>query len=470
MADIEMHRFDALVTRVRETLQNYGMLPAGARVLLAVSGGPDSMGLLHVFCHLGIPLEVAHFDHQTRDGESAADAAFVQAECQKLNVVFHSGTAAVAEVARQEGLSFEECARRLRYGFLADTCRAAGCSAIATGHHADDQAETVLMRLLRGTSPAGLCGIPPIGENGGIRVIRPLIECARHEILAALEERNIPYRLDKTNEETCYVRNRIRHELLPLLRSQYNPGIDEALRRYARIHREESEYIDRAARDLLKACLDSKNRLCRKELAQSHIAVQRRAILLWAYSVGLRPSFERIEAARVLILEGAAGSQCDLGANGAVVVSKYKAEFLFREDMPDPRGGEEEQVFLQIPGETRAFGRVFCVRVLEQLPDRHLASYCNSFRQVFDADRLHSPVMVRKKQCGDVFIPLGMRGRKSLKKYLSESGVPTTERRDQLVLVSGREVAWVIGHMPAAPFSVTDQTRRFVEVSVREDA
>ena len=470
MARIEKASFESLVTHVRDTLQKYGMLTSDVRVLLAVSGGPDSMCLLHVFCHLGIPFEVAHFDHQTRDGESAADAKFVQGECEKLNLVFHLGTAAVAEFARQEGLSFEEGARRLRYTFLVNTCWARGCNAIATGHHADDQAETVLMRLLRGTSPEGLCGIPPTNQKDGIRVIRPLIECTRNEIMAALQERNIPYRLDKTNAATCYIRNRIRHELLPLLRSQYNPRIDEALRRYAEIHREENEYLGQAARDRLKACLDSKNRLCREELARLPVALQRRVILLWAYSVGLRPSFERIEAARRSIVEGAAGTQCDLGSNGAVNVSKYKAEFLLRGEVPDSRGQGKEPVFLQIPGETRAFGRVFCVRVLEKPPTQEVAAYCNSHRQVFDADRFQAPVIIRKRRPGDVFIPLGMSGRKNLKKYLSELGIPPTERREQLLLVAGEEVAWVIGHMPAAPFSVTERTRRFVEVSVREDA
>ncbi|HOJ32655.1 MAG TPA: tRNA lysidine(34) synthetase TilS [Candidatus Hydrogenedentes bacterium] len=469
MARIEKASFESLVTRVRDTLQKYGMLTSDVRVLLAVSGGPDSMCLLHVFCHLGIPFEVAHFDHQTREGESAADAEFVREECQKLNVVFHLGTAVVAEFARQEGLSFEEGARQLRYTFLVNTCRATGCNAIATGHHADDQAETVLMRLLRGTSPEGLCGIPPTSEKSGVIVIRPLIECTRDEIMAALQERNIPYRLDKTNAATCYIRNRIRHELLPLLRARYNPRIDEALRRYAEIHREENEYLDEAARDRLKACLDSQNRLCREELARSPVALQRRAILLWAYSVGLRPSFERIEAVRRSIVEGVAGSQCDFGANVSVGISKYKAEFLFQEEVPDLRGKEGEHVLLQVPGETRAFGKVFCVRVMEKPPGKDMATYCNSFRQVFDADRLPAPVIIRKKRSGDVFIPLGMSGRKSLKKYLSELGIPPTERREQLLLVAGEEVAWVIGHMPAAPFSVTERTRRFIEVNVRED-
>ena len=242
-----------LLDRVRDTLHRHDMLEAGERCLAAVSGGPDSMCLAQALHDLRIPFEIAHFDHGTRAGESAQDAAFVREAAARYGVPCYDTRRDMPREAGQSPDSFEEVARRARYAFLLETASARGCQALATGHHADDQAETVLLRLLRGTSPGGLGAIPPVRQCDGVRIIRPLLDCTRDEILAYLEARNVPYREDRTNADTRHPRNRVRHELLPLLTRDYNPRVRDALRRVAEIQHDEDDFLEGLAADLAEA-------------------------------------------------------------------------------------------------------------------------------------------------------------------------------------------------------------------------
>ena len=192
---------------VQAAIERHAMAAPGDTILVACSGGPDSTALLHVIHDLGYPVHVAHFDHQTRDGESTADCAFVSDLAQDMGLPFTERAMDVAAEAKATGQSFEMMARELRYAFLVETARDAGCAAIATGHHANDQAETVLMRILRGTSPRGLGGIPPVGRHGDCNVIRPLIECTRADIEAYVKEHGLAYRTDSSNEERRFQLN-----------------------------------------------------------------------------------------------------------------------------------------------------------------------------------------------------------------------------------------------------------------------
>ena len=231
-------------------MERWGMLPpAGGLLLCAVSGGRDSVCLLHYLANLapdrGFSVAAAHLNHKMRP-EAQRDEDFVRALCRKLDVPFYTEAVPVYETAEQWGLGVEETGRRLRYDFLHRTADAIGASRIATAHHAQDQAETVLLNLLRGTGPEGLAGIPPVRG----RIVRPLLQASRREIEDYLAEHRLAHVEDSTNQDIHYARNRLRRELWPQLET-INPALTRSIGRTAEILRSENTYLDTLAADYL---------------------------------------------------------------------------------------------------------------------------------------------------------------------------------------------------------------------------
>lgn len=448
------------IDRVQETIRAHRMAAPGDRILVAISGGPDSVCLLYVLLELGYAVEAAHLDHQTREGESAADAEFTRALCEKLGVTLHATSRPIAAEAEQSPLSFEEYARNARYAFLTETARAQGISIIATGHHADDQAETVLMRVLRGTSPGGLAGIPPVRVSATVRIIRPLIGVYRRDILAYLSEHELSYRTDKSNADYCYLRNKVRNLLVPELTIGYNPRLPEALARLAEAQRAENELLDEAASGFLERCFNA-GRIDRAAFTSGALACQRRAIVAIAWRYGVECPFDRVEAARAFIMVGPTGAAFDLGGGVMLRNARDRTEVLTGAPKTDDR-----MIALAVPGETPAFDRVFRVRELDARAIGPLMRYCSPTRQVLDAEAVTEPLSVRFRRPGDRFIPYGMTGTKKLQDYFVDAGVPATARDGIPILTCGGSIAWVVGYAVATPFAVKKNEGRILEVEV----
>lgn len=237
-----------VVERVRAAIREQRLLRRGETVVVAVSGGPDSMALLDLLTRLRdewqVRLHVAHLNHQLRGAAADADEAFVRAECQRARLPCTVRQTHVAEVAHERGLSEETAARQARYEFLQEVAGQIGAGAIAVGHTCDDQAETVLMRLLRGAGAEGLCGIRPARPLGRYRLVRPLLTLWRHEIERYLRSRRHRWRVDASNRDPRYLRNRIRHVLLPLLEQEYQPRLREVLFRTAEALQADYAFIE----------------------------------------------------------------------------------------------------------------------------------------------------------------------------------------------------------------------------------
>lgn len=459
---------DTFRERVLSTVGRYAMLTPGERTLVAVSGGPDSVALLHVLEDLGYALEVAHFDHQTRNGQSAEDAQFVADLAAGLSLPFHLGTGPIEAEARDSGLSFEAYARKARYAFLTRTAIEAGCAAIATGHHADDQAETMLMRLMRGTGPRGLGGIRPVREVDGVRIVRPLLRCTREEILGYVEARGLAYCTDRTNTDTRYVRNRIRHALLPALMKDYNPGVREALLRLSEVLQCESDFLDVQAAVALEGWLVAAGRLDRERFRGAHEALQRRGLQALAWRHGIDCPFQRIDAAVRFVAAAPAGKRFDLGSGCSLLNTRGATEVVEPAAHTEPP--ETIEVRLDVPGVTAASGKRFAVSFQDVMPLDTLPHYCSPGRQVFDADALGRELTLRHKRPGDRFSPYGMTGTKKLKDYFIDIGLPACQRDAQLLVVAHGRIAWIVGHAIAADVAVTPQTRRLLEIEVTHAA
>lgn len=451
---------------VRATLREFDMLSGNAPVLAAVSGGPDSVALAHMLADLRIPFHIAHFDHQTRGGASAADAAFVKNLAAELAVPFYSAGRDIAAEAADSPMSFEEYAREARYAFLVETANADSSAAIATGHHADDQAETILMRVLRGTSPRGLAGIPPKGLREGVALIRPLFRLTRDDILVYLRERGHSFCHDETNLDVGFVRNRIRHELIPQMRHEYNPRVREALGRLGDAQRAENALLASMTADFMERCISGEDAIHREAFRAGHRALQRRAVIELAWRYGAEPDFQRDDQAVDFIIGAQSGKRFDLGSGVQLVSGRDTVEIAQSE--PPPVDHSEAPV--TVPGETLAFGLRIVIGPLEALPDESLSSYCTPRRQVVDAACLAREVCVRHRRDGDRIAPLGLGGTRKLKDYFCDLGIPAAQRDRKLLLVADGEIVWIVGHAVSAKAAVTDRTASWVEIEVVDEA
>ncbi|MCC6145016.1 MAG: tRNA lysidine(34) synthetase TilS, partial [Candidatus Hydrogenedentes bacterium] len=304
---------DPIREKVRAYIAQEGLLEPGQGVVAAVSGGADSVALLLLLLEFGYTASVAHFDHQTRGGESAADLEFVRELAARLGTSFHSTTAPVAAMAEAAGESFETCARRLRYAWLADIARETGFHTVATGHHLDDQAETALMRIVRGTGVAGLGGIQPLRDEGRMRIVRPLLCCRREEIAAWLEGRGQAWRTDASNSDTHYLRNRIRHGLLPLLRAEFNNNIEETLARLTDNARADNVLLDQLAAEGWRRCVSDAGGLDREAFRREPGAIQRRIAAAYIAGAGGEAAQDHVLATVRLACNGATGTLIDIG-------------------------------------------------------------------------------------------------------------------------------------------------------------
>lgn len=437
-----------------------------AGVLCAVSGGCDSVVLMHAVKAAGWRTGAAHFDHHTRAGESAADAQFVCEMALRTRIEFIGGGWDAALEGSPSG-NFEEAAREARYAFLIETAQERDYAAVATGHHADDQAETVLMRVLRGTALQGMEGIQSLRQEGPLCIVRPLLTCSRQDLEDYAAEAGLAFRNDATNADTLFKRNRIRHELLPHLREAYNPQISRALSRLAQAASVENAYLEEQTNRLRESVLARTGLLLREPFRAAHLALQRRLLAQLCRGYNIEPAFDRIEEAVSFMVEGAVGQACGLGGGVLLRHAKEGTEIVAPgAETPMP----QSEAALRVPGEAQFMGRHFLACLLPQAPAGPIADLCSAARQVFDADKLGDCLSIRPWQPGDRIEALGLDGSKKLKKVFSEQGMPQLERARTPVITGEGGIAWVAGGPVAQWAAVTDDTRRWVLIEVRDAA
>ena len=433
-------------------------------ILAAVSGGLDSMVLLDLLHRLsletGFRLAVAHLEHQLRP-ESAADAAFVALAASSRGLDYIGDAAGVEAYARQYGLSLEDAGRRLRYRFLRRAARLKSCGRVALGHHADDQAETVLMRMLRGSGTRGLGGMR--AEREGL-FFRPLLDLTREEIDSYASAREITYRRDASNEDVRYTRNRLRLELMPQL-LRFNPQLTTTLGRTARLLQADEDYLCAAADEAEQRCVLTRGArtavLDVGVLLSYHLAIGRRVIrsVLQALSASEGPSdFNSVEAV----------FDCLRSRHGIRSI---------RGNLRVQRGGDllylsrsplaPFEVTVPVPGavavpqlEARIMARLFPARAFQRLRPALKGN-----RAAFDAERLGDSLVLRSCRPGDRIQPLGMRGHKKLSDLFIDAKIPRIARPEMPVLVSGDDIAWAVGVRSDHRFRVTDSS---TEIAVLE--
>lgn len=467
-----------MVTAVADTIDREKMLQESDRVLVGVSGGADSVVLLHILHQLavgmGLRLGVAHLNHALRGKAADRDAAFVGTFAQQLGLPCFSTRQDVALQRQKQGGSLEEAGRRARYRFYTQTAKTEGFAKIALGHHADDNAELVLMNMLRGSGPGGMAGIPPTRPPG---IVRPLIHVRRHEILVYIKDNELSCVEDASNRDTRFFRNRVRHELIPALREASHPGVTDALVRMASISRIEEEWLGQLTdRMLAAAVLDRQEQrltLSTAYLTGLHTAAARRVVraalkILQKNVYGI--ALPHIDAIIELIERGP--EQGELHLPGQLRVRRKGPRlFLTKEDNPlrsPPRSREAAQhtsfhyevprpaprnvsIIVKESGQKLEFS---IVRP-EDLPAHKMGRQNVAF---FDMDKLDFPLMLRSYQTGDRFIPLGMQGSQKVKKFFINEKIARGQRQSCPILLSRSLIVWIVGHRLDDRFKIGSRT------------
>jgi tRNA(Ile)-lysidine synthase len=460
-----------LPRRVRGTIEKYGMLRKGDTVIVAVSGGPDSVALLHVLNSLKsiyrLRLHVAHLEHGIRGEESLGDMRFVEGLSRSLSIPFSSRSEDVPGLAGSRGLSLEAAARKLRYAFLEELSDEIKAERIATGHNANDQAETLLLNLLRGAGMAGLSGIRPAMKG---KIIRPLIEASREEIEEYVAEKGLEFRVDSSNLDKRLERNKVRQVLLPLIEKEFNPGIVEALARSARIFSVMNRYMGGRVEEALKACAFSEDGRTTIDL-EAFDALPHAVKLFMLYTVvrSLEEdeqvvSFDMLNAVLNLAARSKSGSRVDIGS-GIVAMKEFDKLTIGR----DLALVERYEVRLEVPGTTQvqAAGCSFEVEILNERPGTG-EIYRSGNTAYFDFGGIDLPLTARSWREGDKFVPFGLSGTKKVHDVFIDEKVAAS-RRALIPIVSDSEgILWVAGVRRAERARITDDTRTILKVTYRE--
>ncbi len=478
---------------VKDTIARFDLLPSGQTVVVAVSGGLDSLCLLTLLRALapdyGVSLHVGHLNHGLRP-ESSDEATLVQSLCAGWGLPCTVGRADVQGLMEAERLSLEEAARLARYRFLGGLARQVGASTIAVGHQADDQAETVLMHLIRGTGLGGLRGMQPASwldaalmvdadtgrtRSERIRLIRPLLYVSRSQLVAYAAEQGLEPVMDPSNADRTLLRNRVRHELLPELET-YNPNIRATLSRTAEALAGDYALIEAATDEAWQKVVveaDAERVLYdRGRLAEQALPLQRallrRGVLALTGSVR-DLTWEHITSAVAVLRDGQVGARAMLPP-ALVLTIGYDRVMLAHEGASWPlqeRPRVERSLTLAVPGDTalpESAWRV-CTEVLDRaaLPAAWRGGF-GAYHAWLDAERLTWPLCVRGRRSGDRLLPLGMQGSQSVKELMIDRKVPAQERDTLPILEAGGALAWVVGLRVDRRFAVGNNTKRVLHI------
>ena len=462
-----------IVDKVKKTIRDHAMIDRGDAVLLCVSGGVDSMALLDIFLSikddLNLSLSVCHLNHNLRGAESARDQRFVEKVVQEKGLEFYTRTLSEGELTGTGG-SIQDRARVARYAFFIEAATKLGAARIALAHNLDDQAETVLMRLLKGTSLKGLRGIPAVRGP----YIRPLIEAARAEIEEYAKVRGVEFVEDSSNESTKYLRNQLRLELIPLLEKDYNPAVKEALsslsaslkRDYAFIEHEAELLFARAREDDQDGVGAGRLAFSRKLLVEAPDALSTRVFLRAVEEVkGDTLDFYAVHVDAFLSLLASIDPGASVDLPGGLRLRRVYEEVILEAEAEDA-SADVYDVELALPGDTPLGGT--CETFKAEILDGASRIEEDNHTAFFDLDSLSAidaPLRVRCFRPGDRMRPMGLRGTKKLKDIFVDDKVAKLKRGSVPLLVSGEEVLWIAGVRQSDRAKLTSKTTKTLKIT-----
>jgi tRNA(Ile)-lysidine synthase len=443
----------------QEFIHTNHLFERGEKILVSVSGGVDSMVMLHLLCsiqdRMQIKLFVAHFNHRLRGMESDGDEQFVREAATEQSLECYVETADTRQMAETEKRSIQEVARNMRYEFLTKIRRAHGFQKIATAHNADDNAETILFNIFRGTGIHGMTGIPV--ERQDQLIIRPLLFATRSRILEYAQEHSIPYREDSSNATNKYTRNFIRHDVVPVIRENINPNLVITLNKSGRIFAQLESYLTTITTDILKTMVEERSPevivLNNTEFNAQPEFLQENIL----HSIGVNFCRSEIDFNTVKtmarIAGGETGSSCSITKE--IVFYKNRDHLIFQ------RVSQQEPFWYTIELEKAYTHENFTF----ESAFTNRAVFTNDPQTEFiDADKLGTQLVVRSWEEGDWFVPFGTNDKKKISDYFIDMKIPLFEKHSIPLLISDGMIVWVVGMRLDNRFKVTLQTKRILKL------
>jgi len=466
-----------LEQKVADFIAAERLLSVGEKVLLAVSGGADSTALLHVMAALKangvLPVEIhcAHINHQLRGDEAQRDEDFVVEQCRKLDTVLITERIDVRGYAQAKKLSIETAARELRIDSLLEIAKRQNCTCIVTAHHKNDDAETVLHRMIRGTGFRGLCGIWPAKEfAGNIRFIRPLLCVTRGEIIQYLNGRNLEWCTDRTNEDFAYKRNFIRHRLLPALQKDCSGCLVDELFELTKASRGFYRLVYKAADAIWLDVATAEKQTIMLDLGK--LAAQQPEVKIEI----VRRALAHLNCGEQDITEQHYNRILRLSENktlqlpGKVEVRRQEGAIIFAHSQKEEviKADGNKAIVLNVPGVTEFAGVLTEAQTLEYDAARFekFKKTKTSFVEWFDFDKLKLPLEVRFRRRGDRFWPLGLKAEKKVGKFLTSAKASQQTRRKAMIVADSGKIIWLCPVRLSERVKVTSQTKRVLQLKV----
>lgn len=446
-------------------IKKHKMITAGDRIIAGVSGGPDSLCLIYALnklkAKLKIELFAVHINHSIRGKSADMDQQFVEDFCRKLGIQVYSEKILVKQIAGDRKISVEEAGRIARYDCFEKYAKELNANKIAVGHNMNDNSETVLLNLVRGTGIEGLKGIEPVRGM----IIRPLIEISRAEIELYCKEEGLNPRIDETNTDSAYTRNRIRNGLIPYIKENFNPNIIEAINRTAEIIYDENLFVSEVSEAYYSECLQDSDqnsiKINLEKFNMLHSAVRKRIIRMAVERLnGSTRAVEKIHIEQVMGLADNAktGTVCRLNG-GIEVIIEYKNLIFIK-------GKAKKRVDfcydISIPGkveipQVNACLNIKVIDVKNFKPEAKSSNVC-----LIDKKTVGESLQIRNRRNGDRINPEGMKGTKKLKDYFIDEKIPREQREVIPVVADGQEIIWIIGKRYSEKHRITEQTKEVI--------
>ncbi len=463
-----------MLQKVRETINENGLITKRDNIVVGVSGGPDSICLLHVLKSFQkeyeLTLHVAHLNHMFRGAEAEKDAEFVYSLAREWGLPVTVRKADVPDMVKKERRSPQEVARRERYRFLWKVARSIGARKVAVGHHADDQAETVLMNFLRGSGLDGLKGMLPMQDG----LIRPLLNISREDIEVYCSENKLTYREDASNKKTVYQRNKIRLQLIPLLEKEYNPGLRKNICKMANILKDEEAYLDKQTSLVWEKIVRENSThnvlLGVKKFLSLPLSLQRRLLRRAYASLTAHDSlsYDHVEKVRLMAQSQKPYQKVHLPGKVVAICERGSLRFFLNVDNYS-KSQSTQSIKLDIPGCTYVpFLKLFLKTEIIDIDHIKEINDLSKYKEkaYLDYHSLKLPLTVRTRHPGDRFQPLGLKGTKKIKDFLIDLKVPREERNRIPLVISGDEIAWLAGYRISHRFRVTSETKKVLVLTM----
>jgi len=461
-----------LSEKVLDFIKENLMFNNGDKVIVAFSGGPDSTCLLYILNklkeELGITLVGAHINHCLRGDESDKDEEYAKKVCESLDMGFYSIRVDIHRVSKEKNISCEVAGREVRYEFFEELMVKLNASKVALAHNANDQAETILMRIMRGTGIEGMIGIKPVRDK---IYVRPILHLSRKEIEKYCYVNGISPRIDKSNLENIFARNKVRLELIPYIEENFNEDIIKTLNRLSDIVKKDNDYLeDISAKEFKKYCeIDERKVIINKKAFMVHDAILSRIIrgALLVVNNNLY-NFEKIHISSIIGLQKHHTGKTIMLPQNIIVENCYGNMHIYIGAKSSKVNNNQYPLSINEKNFINDLDKVVDINIIQR--SQFIEDKGNDYIKYFDFDKIEKPITVRYRKEGDTFMPLGMKGNKKIKDLLMDLKVPKNIRNEIPLICFGDDIGWVVGYRISEKFKISKDTKNVLKIRVENES